>query len=155
PVEAAIVGSTPISPEVRDALLHTDPAPLHGVPRDDLAEAKLARAEDLLGKGHFGPALEEIAGLEVGAGPLAARYGLIRQEKVSRAQIGIANRYFLRGDLKNARQFFQQALVPGTDDPAAKQATDVAAKAFDDLIQSRKMLIDNLVAAIQKNDFTQ
>jgi Tc toxin complex TcA C-terminal TcB-binding domain len=154
-VEATVLGTTRVPPAVRDALVHTDPAPLHGVPRDDVAEAKLARAEDLLGKGHLGPALQEMSGLEVAAGPLAARYGLIRQEKVSRAQIGIANRYFLRGDLKNARQFFQQALVPGTGDPAVKQAMDVAAKAFDDLSQSRKVLIDGLTAAIQKNDFTE
>src|SRR5262245_29822453 len=90
-VEAAVLGSTPISSAARDALLHTDPAPLHGVPRDDLAEATLAKVEDLLGKGHLGPALQAASGLEVAAGPLAARYGLIKQEKVSRAQIGIAN----------------------------------------------------------------
>src|SRR5260221_10950280 len=94
-VEAAVLGSTRVSPPVRDALVHTDPALLHAVPRDDVAEATLARVEDLLGKGHFGPALQEASGLEVASGPLATRYGLIQQEKVSRAQIGIANRYFL------------------------------------------------------------
>jgi hypothetical protein len=154
-VEAAVLGSARVSPPVRDALVHTDPAPLHAVPRDDTAEAKLARVEDLLGKGHFGPALQEASGLEVASGPLAARYGLIRQEKVSRAQIGIANRYFLRGDVKNARQFFEQALALGSADPAVKQAAEAATTAFDDLTQRRKVLIDNLTAAIQKNDFAQ
>jgi hypothetical protein len=154
-VEAAVLGSTRVSPPVRDALVHTDPALLHAVPRDDLAEASLARVKDLLGKGHFGPALQEASGFEVASGPLATRYGLIKQEKGSRAQIGIANRYFLRGDVKNARHFFEQALLPGTGNPAVKQAAEVAAKAFDDLTQRRKVLIDNLTSAIQKNDFAQ
>jgi peptidoglycan hydrolase CwlO-like protein len=154
-VEAAVLGSARVPPAVRDALVHTDPAPLHAVPRDDTAETKLARVEDLLGKGHFGPALQEASGLEVASGPLAARYGLVRQEKVSRAQIGIANRYFLRGDVKNARQFFEQALALGTADPAVKQAADAAITAFDDLTQRRKVLIDDMTDAIQKNDFAQ
>jgi hypothetical protein len=63
----------------------------------------LARAENLLGRGHFGRALRELAAMKLDDRALAGRYAFVRQEKLSRAQIGIAQRYFLRGDQKNAR----------------------------------------------------
>src|SRR5262249_36879622 len=87
-VEAPVLGSSRLAPPARDVLVHPDPAPLHAVPLDTGAEATLARVEELLGKGHFGTALREAGALKIGDGALAGRYEFIRQEKVSRAQIG-------------------------------------------------------------------
>src|SRR5690349_16511449 len=119
---APVLGTVQLPPAMRDPLVHPDPAPLHGVPQDAGAEVALARVENLLGKGHFGAALREAAALKLGDAALAGRYEFVRQEKLSRAHIGIAARYFLRGDEKNARSFYQRALVPDTTDPAVKEA---------------------------------
>ncbi len=106
-VAAPVLGSTRLPPVIREELVHPDPAPLHEVPQDSGAEATLARMESLLGKGHFGAALREGAALTPTDAALAGRYAFIHQEKVSRAQIGIANRYFLRGDHDNARRYYE------------------------------------------------
>ena len=58
-----------------------------------MPEAALARVESLLGKGHFGAALREAGALKLGDFALAGHYEFVRQEKVARAQIGIADRY--------------------------------------------------------------
>src|SRR5438270_5413095 len=104
-----VLGTGQLPPAMRDPLVHPDPAPLHEVPQDAGAEVALARVENLLGKGHFGAALREAAALKLGDAALAGRYEFVRQEKLSRAHIGIAARYFLRGDEKSARSFYQRA----------------------------------------------
>src|SRR5437868_968540 len=90
PLAAPVLGTVQLPPAMRDALVHPDPAPLHGVPQDAGAEVALARVENLLGKGHFGAALREAAALKLGDAALAGRYEFVRQEKLSRAHIGIA-----------------------------------------------------------------
>ena len=85
--------------------------------------------------------------------PAGTRF--VRQEKVSRANIGIADRYFLRGDARNARRYYERALKPDTDDAAVLRVADVASKAFDDLARRRGELIRGLRRDIQKKDFTQ
>src|SRR5690348_4629018 len=110
PLEAPTLDSGRVPPAVREKLIHPDPAPLHEVPKDIAAEATLARVEHLLGKGQFGAALREIDGLKPADAALAGRYAFIRQEKQSRAQIGIGDRYFLRGDKAKARAFYDRAL---------------------------------------------
>jgi hypothetical protein len=154
-VEAPVLGSTRVPPADREALLHPDPAPLHGVPKEISAERALARAESLLGKGHFGAALREAGALKLGDGALDGRYAFIRQEKLSRARIGIADRYFLRGDARNARRFYERALKPDTDDPAVVRVAEVAGKAFDDLARRRGELIRGLRRDIERKDFAQ
>jgi tetratricopeptide (TPR) repeat protein len=150
-----VLGTVQLPPGMRDALVHPDPAPLHGVPQDAGAEVTLARVENLLGKGHFGAALREAASLKLGDAALAGRYEFLRQEKLSRAHIGIATRYFLRGDQKSARSFYERALTPDTTDPAVRQAAELAGKAFDNLANQRATLIQGLKDGIQKNDFAQ
>ena len=135
--------------------MHPDPAPLHAVPQDAGAEIALSGRESLLGRGHFGTALREIAALKLDDGALAGRYAFIRQEKLSRAQIGIAQRYFLRGDQKNARRFYEQALKTDTADPAVRNVAGLAVKVFDDLMRQRRAVIAGLKQDIQKNNFTQ
>ena len=154
-VAAPVLGTTRLPPIIREELVHPDPAPLHGVPQDAGAEVTLAKVENLLGKGHFGAALREAAALKPGDATLAGRYEFIRQEKVSRAHIGIAARYFLRGDQANARLFYERALTPDTTDPAVKQVADLAAKAFDNLAGQRATLINGLKDDIGRGNFAQ
>jgi tetratricopeptide (TPR) repeat protein len=155
PLAAPVLGTIQLPPAMRDALVHPDPAPLHGVPQDAGAEVALARVENLLGKGHFGAALREAAALKLGDAALAGRYEFVRQEKLCRAHIGIAARYFLRGDRKSARSFYERALAPDTTDPAVKEVAELAGKAFDNLASQRATLIRGLKDDIQKNDFAQ
>ena len=155
PVEAPVLGSTRVPSSIRDELVHPDPAPLHEVPKDTGVEVSLARMESLLGKGHFGAALRQAEAMKPGDEALAGRYAFIKQEKVSRAQIGIADRYFLRGDVRNARRYYERALKPNTDDAALLKVADVASKAFDDLARRRGELIRGLRKDIQKGDFSQ
>ena len=154
-VKAPVLGTTRLSRPNQDRLLRADPAPLHEVPQDVGAEAVLARVELLLGKGHFGAALQEAGALKLSVPALGGRYDFLRQEKLSRAHIGIADRYALRGDPKNARRFYERALAPDTADPAVKEIAQLAAKTFDDLLSHRSALIKQLKTAVVKNDFTQ
>ena len=151
--EAPVLGSTQASASVRDGLVHPDPAPLHEVPKDSVAEVTLARAENLLGRGHFRRALRELAAMKLDDRALAGRYAFVRQEKLSRAQIGIAQRYFLRGDQKNARRFYEQALKTDTADPAVRNVASLAVKVFDGLTRQRSAVIAGLNQDIQKNNF--
>jgi hypothetical protein len=154
-VEAPVLGSTRVSPSVREELVHPDAAPLHEVPKDTGAEATLARVENLLGKGHFGAALREADALKLSDVPLVGRYEFIRQEKLSRAHIGIADRYFLRGDRDSARRFYERALQPDTADSTVKNLAVLAGQVFDDLANQRKELISGLKDDIQQNQFAQ
>jgi hypothetical protein len=154
-VEAAILGSTRLSPAAREALAHPDPAPLHEVPADAAVEASLARMESFIGKGHLGAALHEAATMKPADGPLAARYAFVRQEKLSRAQLGIADRYRLRGDHATARRFYEQALAADAAEPAVKDIAALAGRAFDDLTAQRGKLIAGLKNDIRRNRFPQ
>ena len=154
-VKAPVLGTSRLSRPNQDRLLRADPAPLHEVPQDVGAEAVLARVERLLGKGHFGAALQEAGALKLSVPALGGRYDFLRQEKLSRAHIGIADRYALRGDAKNARRFYERALAPDSADPAVKEIAQLAAKTFDDLVSRRSALIKQLKTAVVKNDFTQ
>jgi hypothetical protein len=154
-VEAPVLGTTRLSLSAQEKLLHADPAPFHEVPQDAAAEAVLSRVENLLGKGHFGAALQEAGALNSGDAALAGRYEFIRQEKVSRAQLGIADRYFQRGDHQNARRFYETALQPDTADPTVKEMAQLAATSFDNLVSQRASLIGVLTSSIGKSDFTQ
>jgi hypothetical protein len=135
--------------------VHPDPAPLHDVPTDAGAEATLARMESLLGKGHFGAALREAAAIKLDDASLAGRYAFIRQEKLSRAQIGIADRYFLRGDQASAQRFYEQALKADAADPAVKEIAGLAERVFDDLAGRRRKLISGMKDDIRRNRFPQ
>jgi hypothetical protein len=109
--------------------------------------------EDLLGRGHFGAALREADALKLGDAALAGRYEFIRQEKVSRAQIGVGDRYVLRGDRRNARRFYERALEPDTADPVVREVAEVASRVFDDLAVQRRALIRGLHEDIEKDQF--
>ena len=156
PVLAPVLDGAGLPLPEQAPLTHPDPALLHLVPQDAIAEKTLARVENLLGKGHFGAALREAQPpIELAEPALAGRYEFIRQEKLSRAQIGIADRYFLRGDRESARQFYERALVPETNDAGVKEVAELAGKVFDDLTASRRELISALRADAQAGNFTE
>jgi hypothetical protein len=106
-IPAPVLGSIRLPAPEREGLVHSDGAPLHEVPKDTGAETGLARAEMLLGKGYFGATLREISALKLDDPVLRGRYAFVRHGKVSRAYIGVAERYALRGDGENARRFYQ------------------------------------------------
>ena len=154
-VQPNVLGSTRLSPGVRDALVHPDATPLQEIPKDDSVEVALSKVENLLGKGHYGAALREIGAMKIGDTPLAREYEFIRQEKTARAQLGIADRYFIRGDAANARKFYQQAIEVATTDPAVKGIAETAGKVFDTMIERRTGLIQGLQESIRANRFDQ
>jgi hypothetical protein len=154
-VQPNVLGSTRIPPNVREALVHPDATPLQEIPKDDSLEVVLSKVENLLGKGHYGAALREIGAMKIGDTPLAREYEFIRQEKTARAQLGIADRYFIRGDAANARKFYQQAIEVATTDPAVKGIAETAGKVFDTMIERRTALIQGLQESIRTNRFDQ
>jgi peptidoglycan hydrolase CwlO-like protein len=154
-VEAPVLGSTRVQPAVREELVHPDPAPLHAVPKDVVTEATLARVEGLLGRGHFGAALREAEALKLGDSALAGRYEFVRQEKISRAQIGVADRYFLRGDAQSARRFYERVLRPENANPAVREVAELAGQVFDDLTSRRRELIRGLQDDIRQDRYSE
>ncbi len=156
-IGAPVLESVRVPPAAREGIVHPDPAPLHEIPKDIGAEAGLAQVEALLGQGRFGAALREVGALPPpGDAALAGRYAFIRHEKLSRAQIGIAERYVLRGDRENARRFYELALQPpGAADLAVKGVAELAGKAFDDLMARRSELIRGLKDDIGQDRFSE
>jgi hypothetical protein len=153
PVQATPLGSARIPPNVRDALVHPDATPLQEIPKDDSVEVMLSKVENLLGKGHYGAALRDISALKIGDTPLAAEYEFIRQDKTARANLGIADRYFIRGDAASARKFYQQAIKVATTYPAVKDVAKTASKVFDTMQRQRGALMQDLQESIRTNKF--
>ena len=154
-VRAGAVGDTRIPPSTRDQLVHPDATPLHQIPKDNDVEAALSKIENLLGKGHYGAALQQVDALTFDDSPLTGHYHLIRHEKLSRAQLGIADRYFIRGDVAQARTFYQRVLEVETATPTVKRITRTAGQIFDNLLTRRKRLIDGLRRSIRTSSFDQ
>lgn len=153
PAPSNALGSARIPPNVRDALVHPDAAPLQEIPKDNDVEAVLSKVENLLGKGHFGAALREIDAVKIGDTPLASQYAFIRQDKAARANLGIADRYFIRGDARRARKFYEQAIEVASADRAVKGIAETAGKVFDTMIKRRTALIHGLQKSIRTSKF--
>jgi hypothetical protein len=154
-VQPNVLGSTRIPPSVRDALVLPDATPLQEIPKDDSLEVALSKVENLIGQGHYGAALREIGAVQIGDTPLAREYAFVLQDKAARAQLGIADRYFIRGDAASAKKFYQQAIKVATTDPAVKGIAETASKVFDTLLQQRTTLIQGLHESIRTNRFDQ
>ncbi len=136
----------------RDNLVAPDAAPVHELPKNTEVESVLARVEDLIGRGHLGAALKAAAGLP-SKGELAPHYEFLRHEKLARAHVGIADRYFLRGDAANARTFYERAVSPQTSDPTVRATAQLAGQVFDELGARRTALLNRLTASIGKDDY--
>ena len=153
PQRSTALGSLP--PGVREALIHPDATPLQEIPREDRIEIDLSKIENLLGNGHFGAALREIETLKIEDTALATEYEFIRQDKLARAKLGIADRYFIRGDAASARRFYEQTIDIATADPAVKGMAETAVKVFDTLLEQRTALIQGLHESIRADKFDQ
>ena len=135
-VKAPVLGTTRISRPNQDRLLRADPAPLHEVPQDVGAEAVLARVEDLLGKGHFGAALQRSGRAE------AQPFRRWAADMSSPAGEAVPRPDRHRRPLCPARRpkerapFYERALAPDSADPAVKEIAQLAAKTFDDLVSA-------------------
>lgn len=151
-VVADVVGNTSLPSSVLDVVAHPDATPLHQIPQSD-EEIVLSRVENLLGKGHYGAAIREAKTLRIRPSALSNQYEFLLQEKISRANIGIADRYFIRGNKKNAGKFFVQAIKPDTKNEFILRVATVAERTFEKLLKQREGLLNNLVDDIKSNSF--
>lgn len=153
-VNADTLGNTRISLPILDNIIHPDAAPLHQIPVDKEVEVALSRIENLIFKGHFGAALKEAKALKIDNSPLAAHYEFIQHEKISRANIGIGDRYFILGDKENARKFYENAVKPETANATIIGIAGLANQTFDQLLKKRQGLFDDLKNCIKNDSFT-
>jgi hypothetical protein len=128
-VQADRVGNTRVPSSVLDVVVNPDATPLHQIPQSD-EEVVLSKVENLLGKGHYGTAIREAKALKIPRSPLAAQYEFLLQEKISRAYIGIGDRYFIRGNKENAKDFFAQAIKPDTRNEVILSVAALAERAI-------------------------
>lgn len=154
-VQATALGATRLPPTVREAVVHPEAAPLQEIPHEDSVEVALSRVENLLGQGHYGAALHAAGAVTIGDSPLAREYQFLRQDKIARANLGIADAYVVRGDAARARKFFQHAIEVATSDPAVKGIADRAGRAFDALQRRRTALMQGLQESIRADRFDQ
>lgn len=154
-VQAHTLRSTLLPSTIRERLVHPDATPLHQIPKDAEVEAGLAKIENLLGKRHYGAALKESEALVIGDSPVAGHYDLLRHEKRSRAHLGIADQYFIRGDRAQARKFYLRVLQADGANPAVKHLTETAGHVFDQLFRRRASLMEGLRENIRTNSFDQ
>ena len=155
PVLAPILDGTGLPLPEQAPLTHPDPALLHAVPQDAVAEGTLARVENLLGKGHFGAALREAQAFTL---PIRRSLAVMsssgrRRFPVPRSASPTATSYAATG-----RVLGSSMSVPSsrrTADPAVREVAELAGKVFDDLTSSRKELISALRADAQAGNFTE
>jgi hypothetical protein len=152
-VQADRVGNTRVPSSVLDVVVNPDATPLHQIPQSD-EEVVLSKVENLLGKGHYGTAIREAKALKISRSPLAARYEFLLQEKISRAYIGIGDRYFIRGNKENAKNFFAQAIKPDTTNQVILSVAALAERAFEQLLAKRQGLLDGLVNVIKDGSYS-
>jgi hypothetical protein len=151
-VQADTVGNTRVPSSVLDVLVHPDATPLHKIPQSD-EEVVLSKVENLLGKGRYGAAIRDAKALKISGSPLAAQYEFLLQEKISRAYIGIADRYFIRGDKESAKKFFAQAIKPDTRNELILRVASLAERTFEKLLTQRQEILNGLVSDIKDNQF--
>ena len=84
---------------------------------------------------------------------LSAQYEFLLQEKISRAYIGIADRYFIRGDKESAKKFFAQAIKPDTTNQVILRVAALTERTFEKLLKQREKLLNSLVSSIKDNIF--
>ncbi len=154
-VTSDVVATDRVPPGQLEKLIHRDATPHHSLPKDNKTEAGLAKIENLIGKGHFGAALRSAGELEIKDNILAENYRLMLQGKISRAHIGIARRYAIRGDTLNARRFHEQVLRPETSDARSREIIDLAGRAFDELTKRRKTLIQGIKDSVKEGQHGQ
>jgi hypothetical protein len=152
-VRADIVGNTRVPPPILETLVHPDSTPLHQIPQTD-QEVVLSKVENLLGKGHYGAALREAKALKISTSPLAGHYEFLQNEKISRAYIGIADRYFIRGDNEGAKKFYSLAINPETTNQTILGIAALADKTFEQLLTQRQGLMDGLVRSVGDDSYT-
>jgi hypothetical protein len=152
-LRSSVLGDTLTPASVREPLVHPSATALQELPKDDAAEVALSRGENLLGNGYYGAALRELAAVKPGDSGLADRYSFLLQDKLARANLGIADRYFIRGDTGNARRFYQRALQVEPTIPALRTIVATASTAFDGLVNQRTALISGMQESIRRGSF--
>ena len=91
--------------------------------------------------------------MNISASPLAGHYEFLQHEKISRAHIGIADRYFIRGDKESAKKFYTLATKPETTNKTILSIAALADQTFEQLSKQRQGLFDGLVAVIADNSY--
>src|SRR4029079_5434034 len=83
------------------------------------------------------------------------KYEFLRQEKISRARIGIAERCFLRGDRKDARRSYERALQSDSSNPKVRETAQLAERVYDDLANRRREMIQGFKEDIRQDRYAQ
>lgn len=151
-VEADVVGNTSLPRSVVNVVSHPNATPLHQIPQSE-EEVVLSKVENLIGKGHYGAAIREAKALKIPPFTLATQYEFLLQEKISRAYIGIAGRYFIRGKKESAKKFFAQAIKPDTKNQEILRVAALGKRAFEKLVKQRQGRLNELVSSSKDNNF--
>lgn len=155
-VRADILEKSRVSSRIATQLAHPNATPLHQIPGENQMEIDLSKVENLIGKGHYGTALREAKALEIDRdSPIADHYEFILQEKIARTQIGIGDRYFIRGDNENAKQFYKRALQLETENATLRGVAELATQTFDRLLNKRQELFEGLKNDIEEDAYAE
>ena len=146
------VGKTSLSSSVLDILVHPNATPLHQIPQSE-EEVVLSKIESFLGKGNYGAAIREAKALKIPHSALGPQYEFLLQEKISRAYVGIGDRYFIRGNKDSAKKFFDRAIKPEITNPSILKVASIAELTFEKLLTQRRELLDDLVNVIKDNSY--
>jgi len=129
-------------------------APRHQIPMDDKVEQELANVEHLIQKGYLGRALEKAKNIKVAESPLKQHYQFMVQQKTSKANIHIAEKYQISGNLNRAKKYYNEALCPAfPEDEALNKVIEVASNTFDKLVAKRNDLLASLANAAKKESY--
>src|SRR5262249_3940882 len=137
-IQSTVVGNNRVPIAVLDQLVHPNAAPLHEIPQDNEAESALQRVENLIFKGYYGTALREAKSLNFSHSKLKPYYEFIRDEKISRTNVRIADTYFIRGDKKNAKKFYEQAMALESTKNVISGVPNLAEQTFRRLLVQRQ-----------------
>ena len=92
-VKIGAVEESEISRKVLKELRFPSSTPRYQIPLDETIEQELSNVEHLIDKGYFGRALKRATEIKVTESPLKQHYQFMLQQKISKANIRIAEHY--------------------------------------------------------------
>jgi hypothetical protein len=145
---------TPLSNAVRDQKLDPQIGTRHFVPRDEQIEGKLIEVEKLIRRRSYNAAIREASRIKLDDSNLASTYTLMINEKVTRAQVAIGDRYLARGDIDRAKRSYRTA-VEARADVKTKAVSELTKGAVEELIKSRESLINKIKGIIIEGQYEE
>ncbi|MFJ6277517.1 Tc toxin subunit A-related protein [Bacillus thuringiensis] len=149
-VEDKLVGLTevnipkPMSNTVRDQKLSPKIGVRHFIPRDEQIESKLVEVEKLIHRRSYNTAIREAREIKFDDSNLASIYTLMINEKITRAQVAIGDRYLARGDIKQAKQSYKAAIKLQEADIKTKTIAEITKNMVDQIQKTREGMFGDL-----------